>query len=536
MIQELFLPDVIGNYYFITKKVAAIDIKKTNISACVISLSGNKRTIEKIINIPIEPGPANTAKERIIATLTHVKEQLGNYTELVSILPGNIAITKELKLPFADREKISLVIGFEMEPLLPFPKQDTIIDFLITKRVEADHSAEMIAAAVQKSTVEDHLSLYQAVNMNPTKVILDTFVLYGLYKTVPSYQESDSNVILLDISLNNTQISYLINNQLKAIRSLPHGVLYITKGISTLLNQNNMQAIDTIMRYGLETTQPPDQIQAIKQAIDGLWKEIVFTIDILSYKNPHNKVNTLIVTGMGTQIPGFVQYLSTISNTECKSFAVNEFLENSGIADIPAQIDDIVVIGAALPMKEEYDCNFSINKNIIHPYRFITQITSPLILSLISLLFLITFTQIQLNTLSQEVSENEKEAILELKNIFPQLSENTDENIDEIITEAERLVTKEENTWYVFSPASRTSCLECLLELTANIDKEALGFEPKSIAINEKTVTIQASVKSYDALRALEQSLKHSKLFKKVEGQQVYTNFVMKITLNPQVR
>ena len=58
-----------------------------------------------------------------------------------------------------------MVIGFEIEPLLPFSLRDAAIDFIITREIPEEKSSEILVTAVQKQQLIHHLEMFEAVRI-----------------------------------------------------------------------------------------------------------------------------------------------------------------------------------------------------------------------------------------------------------------------------------------------------------------------------------------------------------------------------------
>ncbi len=149
-IKDIFLPEKINSYYLFSKTVVGIEINKTNIIATKTRIQGNTSTIELIIEEKISEEVSEEDFQRTTPTLTSIFSKIGNYDEIHTTLPSSVVVFKELKLPFVSREKISMVIGFEIEPLLPFSLRDAAIDFIITREIPEEKSSEILVTAVQK--------------------------------------------------------------------------------------------------------------------------------------------------------------------------------------------------------------------------------------------------------------------------------------------------------------------------------------------------------------------------------------------------
>ena len=74
-------------------------------------------------------------------------------TCVTMLAAGNFAF-RNIPLPFKDQKKIRQVISFELEPLLPWPIEDTEIDFLAADK---DGPDEVLAAVALKTVLNEHI-------------------------------------------------------------------------------------------------------------------------------------------------------------------------------------------------------------------------------------------------------------------------------------------------------------------------------------------------------------------------------------------
>jgi len=531
-IKEIFLPEKIKASYLFAKTVVGIEINKTNIIATKTRLKGNTSTIELIIEEKIAETAPESDVDQTSATLTSIFSKIGTYDEIHTVLPSSIVVFKELKLPFLDREKINMVIGFEIEPLLPFSLRDAVIDFIITRQIPEEKSSEILVTATQKQHIVEHLAFFQAVGLKPTVITVDMIALYALYKQMPIYNQLTGGTVLIDINPYSTCITLMINGQLKTIRTLPKGIISIAKAAAQELQKTPNEIMEHLLRFGLETTDLANYTPAIEKATTEWWDSINFTLTSFSAQLLNRKPLTKIIfLGEGSLIKGLIPFIAQKSavaseqfNTEAisedKSFIIKN---NSVITPI-----NLISVSATLPLPTIIDYNLS-KKEFSTPNNslLIKQLIVLIVLTVTLFATLITNYSIQTKKLKKEIKASELNALNALKETFKDLEET---NLDDAITEAEAELTKQQETWFAFSGSSRISFLECLQELTSKIDKKSLGFSIDQITIAEGNLILKAQVSGHDALKILVRELKQSKLFKDVEEVE-NTPFTMRIKL-----
>ncbi len=530
-IKEIFLPEKIKTSYLFAKTVVGIEINKTNIIATKTRLKGTSSTIELTIeekiaeNISEDNDPTSTALASIFA-------KIDKYDEIHTVLPSSIVIFKELKLPFLDQEKISMVIGFEIEPLLPFSLRDGIIDFIITRQIPEEKSSEIMVTAVQKQHIIEHLTLFEAVGLKPTVITIDMISVYALYKHIPAYNQLDGGAVLIDINPYTTIITLIINGQLKIVRTLPKGIITIAKTAAQELQKTPHEILEHLLRFGLEATELANYTASVQKAITAWWDSINFTLTSFSTQLLNRKPLTkIILLGEGSLIKGIIPFIATKTGVACEQFNTHFLNEdksliiknNSVITPI-----NLISVSATLPLSITSNYNLG-KKEFSSPDNslLIKQLIVLILLTIILFTTLIINYSIQTKRLKKEIKASEYTALTALKSTFTDLEET---DLDDVINEAQEELKLQKETWFAFSGSSRMSFLECLLELTIKIDKKSLGFNLDQITIAEGILTLKAQVRDHDALTILIRELSQSKLFKEVEPVE-NTPFVMRIKL-----
>lgn len=534
MIKNIFIPENIGKNYLFPKRIIGLDIGKTQIHATQIYLKGTTITIEKCLTVSLDNDTTIDYAERAAKAIKTIVEQLDRYDAIHTAIANPFVVFKELKLPFVGRGALSMVVDFEVEPLLPFALEDAIIDFIITKQLPEEKSSEVLIAAVQKQYIAQHLQPFAIAGIEPDTVIIDMFALYGLYLQIPSYTQLPGPVVLLDIGSQATHIAYIYNGQLRLIRSLPKGTLTIAKHISAVTELPINEATQLLARFGLEQEQDLTHAEAIKNAYTDFWHDISFTLTSFTSQFEQTSIARILLLGSGSEIKGLPTFISSASEIPCERFTVQELLQSKQVQMHNKQCASstyIMSLSIAWPTPITAECNLR-QKEFALPTRrrlFLKQIIimAVLAIGLFSTLFIPNILHV--NRIKREIRASEHEIVTVLKQKFRTIDEDNDD-IDDVISIAEQEINKEEKLWFSLANPARSSFLKYLLEITTSIDKEALGFEIERLMLTETTMTLVAQVRDFEALSLLEKELKKSKLFYFDKGPNL-TNFIWHIKL-----
>ncbi|MCX5925527.1 MAG: pilus assembly protein PilM [Candidatus Dependentiae bacterium] len=534
MIKNIFLPEKINGYFLFAQRIVGITIGPTHINATQLYIKGKSYIVEKCIQETVDSDTTATATERTIATLKKIKSQLDPFDALHTVLSSSVIVLKELKLPFYDYEKIKMVINFEVEPLLPFAAKDAVIDFIITKQIPEEQSSEILVAAIQKKSLAEHLHLFEQAEMKPQVVTVDLFALYGLYQQIPHYSQQQGSVTLLGLDMHSTSIGHLYNNQLRSIRTMSKGLYSIVKMASDDIKIAPRDVLDHFMRFGLADSDTPLVTDALKKATKLFLNDVSFTLNsFVSLTSQGETIGSLLLFGDGALIHELPLFMNNTMPTPVALFSVQELIDTQKIIlKTTSCITSTHLVSLAATLPNAITDNFNVLKNEFSPTRstlLIKQIGAALLMSVLSLTMLLTYSILETQKMEAEELENKQEAIELLKKEFPKKIED-ETGLEEAVEKSTEALKTEEKTWIAFSGKSRTSFLQYWLELTNLVDKEALGFVIDSMGISADTMTIKAHVKDHEALKLLERELRQSKVFSYKE-QLTSPIFTMKIML-----
>lgn len=519
MIKNIFLPEQIRGYYILPINILGFDIGKTWVKAALVHCKGREIIIKKFFEQPIVSAPTDL-QERTVAAIKLILEQAGPYDKIISAMPSNQAIFKELKLPFVGIDTIKKVISYEVEPLLPFSLQDAVIDCIITRENKEENSSEILVAAVQNQVIAQHLALFEAAGVQPEKITIDMFALYGLYSIIPTYAQLKNGVVLLEVEPQSTRMAYIYNGQLRFIRTLPKGLLEQARIVAQGTGLSEQEAFENIIRYGLETDHDQTYAQATKSAFTNIFNDILFTLQsFTSQSKPPHSINKIILFGTGATIKGLPELVTDLSHVPTELFQINSLVHNGfGIsAQVSVPQNNMVSLAAALPRSTTFGFNLRQKEFSLLDARLFWQqiIAAGLLLGLI-LGGLLGWGIWQILSMKKEARYSEQEVISLVKEKIPKISEDQT-SLDEVIDSGKAIINQEEKIWSAFTGASRSRFLEYLLELTSRLDKQKLGLDIEKLTITGDTILLKAQVRGFEELRLLEQELRNSKLFSYVE-------------------
>lgn len=529
MIRSLFLPDKIGSYYLFTNNHLGIEINKTHITAALVEKSGVSTKVKQIVDELIEQDHLTSYQERAAAALVNVINKIGKFDRLHTILPSSFVFFKEIQVPFTDYEKIKLIIGFEVEPLLPFPLHEVTIDFIITNQT-ADAST-LLVAAIQKKVIEEHLEIFKNAHIQkPDVIAVDFLILYDLFLHNKIYPIADQQ-ILVDFGSTTIRIGYINQKQLRQLRTINQGTTTIARTIADELHIAPTQAMEHLLRFGIYPDDHPDYVPAVQKALENACQAMRLTIHAFMVDN---KVNIFLL-GTGARIPGIDTFLSQQLKNPCSIIDPAQLLTHTTFAfknNNGLTTSALVCIGVTTSSFLLQQGNFAKDEFApVHEGLFFAQLITGISLCLLFFIILGGYAFFHLRSLNNEVAQAKNEAIDLLREQFPNAIDLTMTDLDEAVSAAQQAIGDEEKTWAKFSPEQRLSPLKYLLELTTAINKQATGLIIEQLTMVEKTMSMKGKVKDFEALTLLKEEIRQDPLFKIIPPEPNLPDFVLKLKL-----
>jgi len=123
-----------------------------------------------------------------------------------------------LQVPFKDAKKIRMVLPFELEPTVPYPIDDLVIDFIdLQSAGQSDHS-EIIAVAVPRTELSPYIESLAEFKIDPEMVTVG-----GLPSAMCLASQADpgEDRLVLEIGKISSSLFIVSGGRLQLIRSFP---------------------------------------------------------------------------------------------------------------------------------------------------------------------------------------------------------------------------------------------------------------------------------------------------------------------------
>ncbi len=302
------------------ENIAAIDVGTSSIKVVMVRTGLKDFHVMSFIYEDIDNSIENRDKA-IRDTLSNlIKENNLDGYKIITNLPMEKAIIRNITFPFNDIEKIADAIPYEAEENVPFKLEDLVMDFQPLKSRNPEEG-RVLLAATNRDTIHDYLGLLNDFDIHPIKMGLEPNALFECYKYFNRIE--DEAIIQLDIGNNKTVINIIKDKSLLYTRSISIGVNIIYNAISETTNRSYNESIKLFEDLNLDLTSFENNIQRdyyktlnlnrtklkkiyekTYEVIEGLIEQILLTTKAFITDYGSVDFSRILISGGGSNIGG----------------------------------------------------------------------------------------------------------------------------------------------------------------------------------------------------------------------------------------
>lgn len=199
------------------RKILGLDIRSNTISAVLLSNSIKGNVIESCFHFALEPGSEEGSTEKSSA-LKAITDKI-NMSDVVCIasFPVEDVSFRNIRVPFREPKKINQILPFELEPTLPSPIEDSIIDFQHLTLPKQQDQTGIIAAVIEKAKLETYLAELASFRINPQVVTIGG---YSTALCLARLLELPNHSVIIDVNPGWATLFGVSAGQIQIIRSL----------------------------------------------------------------------------------------------------------------------------------------------------------------------------------------------------------------------------------------------------------------------------------------------------------------------------
>jgi general secretion pathway protein L len=288
------------------KSVVGVDLGSTALK--VVELCGTWKGFEMVNaverRLPVESGATCPPEQVAQALIELLSAHAIKPAHVVSAIPAHATFVRNLQLPFHDPRKIREVLKFEMEPHLPYPVEDVVVDFATIRHTDAG-GCEVLAVAVPKTVVADHLRIFELAGLVPEVVDWEVFGELNAYRAWRA-SPHPTPAALINIGASKTTVKIVKDGGIRFTRSIVRGGNALTESIRQRLTLTTAQA-EALKLSGRDRDRA-SIAESIETFLGMLTKEIDHTLLAYSTRAGEEPVQEIVLLGGGAGLSEALPY------------------------------------------------------------------------------------------------------------------------------------------------------------------------------------------------------------------------------------
>ena len=200
-----------------SKKILGLDIRHNSISAVAIknTLSGN--SIEAYARVPI--GAEDGFENAMAAGLKNIARKMDlSCSNCAASFPAANFFFRNFQVPFKGQKKIRQILAYELEPLMPVPVDDLVLDFHTIETTDNSNLSSIFVAGLENGRISSYLDILTTHGIDP-----DIITVGGSYPTAQYLSKMPDivpNALLVEIDPQESTIIAIMAKQIHLIRTI----------------------------------------------------------------------------------------------------------------------------------------------------------------------------------------------------------------------------------------------------------------------------------------------------------------------------
>lgn len=305
-------------------RVIGLDIGTTHVRATEVEFGRGGPSVAgeaTVVNFGEVALPAGAVRECEVAEPETVGSALRQLwlqakfsTKDVVIGVGNQrVIVRDLDLPWMPQAQVRSSLPFQVQDMLPVSVDDAVLDYLPTSSYAGEHGNFMrgLLVAATKETVLANIAAVERAGLRAMMVDLDAL---ALARVMSRGDARDRCVGIVDVGARSTTIVVIAHGVPRLVRILPTGGDHTTDAVASTLGVSFVEADRLKRQLGVGYAAPPEYASAVEcvQSVTTVLVEAIRnTMVYYASSNPGAAAELLLLTGGGSQLTGFGQYLSS---------------------------------------------------------------------------------------------------------------------------------------------------------------------------------------------------------------------------------
>ncbi len=272
-----------------------LELEGTVLKGVQLSYVKGKPRCDKVFEIPIDFDHVNPL---YISEQGKELQQSLQKALTVTILNPREVLIRQLEIKLKKDKDIAGVLLFQTEPLLPYPSDNALLDYI--KIDTTDEGTLLTVLAARKDHIQQHLEQWSKLQIEP-EVITATPAALASFASVCA--PSDISYCLIHLGFEQSTCLIIQDGKLIAAQSIPQGIIHLKQALA--------RETETPTNFGdIDISHlTPENHPALYQEWDAMRLEIKRVVFSLCKQSKGQPIKETLITGPGALVPHLATHL-----------------------------------------------------------------------------------------------------------------------------------------------------------------------------------------------------------------------------------
>jgi type IV pilus assembly protein PilM len=238
-----------------------------------------------------------------------VRENHVSLKNVVVGLPSNKVFATVITTPKLDNSQLAKAIRYQAEQYIPMALDQVKLDWAVVDQSKDGKQLEVLLLAAPNSAIDKYVAILEKAGLEP--LALEANATAVARALIPS---NNLAVAMVDFGALDSDISIVLNNAPRLIRSVSVGGLTLVRAVAQNLGLDEVQATQFTYKFGLTQSKLEGQVfKAIKPTLDNMVSEVEKSVKYFTGRYPDVKLEKLVVTGSASALPELGPFLANSS-------------------------------------------------------------------------------------------------------------------------------------------------------------------------------------------------------------------------------
>jgi type IV pilus assembly protein PilM len=291
------------------KSLVGLDIGSYSVKA--VELKSKKKGTEELYEVKkigYELLPHDAIVEGTIIDSAAVVEtirmifdenKITNRNVVISV-SGNSVIIKKISLPSMDTEELAESIIWEAKHNIPYPYEETNVDYAILKSSDytEDKNLDILLVAAKKDKIANYSNVVNQARKNLEAIEVDVFALQNALDVNYPELSKEKTIAIINLGANITNVIIIEKNVPQLFRDLSLGGSFFTENISKDLGISFDDAEKLLKGLPVKNVEPERYEAILNMNIQNILEEVEKTFSFFEAgEKAERKIEAIFLSG-----------------------------------------------------------------------------------------------------------------------------------------------------------------------------------------------------------------------------------------------